>query len=60
MIEVRAALILLGSTGCGAVAGALCLAAGASWPAALLGAGSAVGAAFGVLCLVVESGRPSD
>ncbi|WP_285758626.1 hypothetical protein [Nocardiopsis ansamitocini] len=57
MIEVRAALILLGSTGCAALAGALRLAAGASWPDALLAAGAGFGAAVGVLVLMVERDR---
>lgn len=60
MIEVRAALILLGSTGCGVLAGTLRLAAGASWPDALLAAGAAFGAAVGILTLVVRSDRSSD
>ncbi|QKW32458.1 hypothetical protein HUT17_04820 (plasmid) [Nocardiopsis flavescens] len=57
MIEVRAALILVASTGCAALTGGLRLAAGASWPDALLAAGAAFGAALGVLVLVVKHDR---
>lgn len=53
MIEVRAAVILLGSAGCAVVTGALGLAAGASWPEALLMAAGSVAAAFAVLTHVV-------
>lgn len=54
MIEVRAALILLGSAGCGAIAGALRLAAGGSWPDALLTASAGFGVAVGVLVVLVK------
>ncbi|CAM3746698.1 hypothetical protein [Nocardiopsis rhodophaea] len=60
MIEVRAALILLASVGAGVIAGALRLAAGASWPDALLTAGAAAGAAFGLLTVAVKPDNPSD
>lgn len=53
MIEVRAALILLASAGCGVLTAALRLAAGASWPDSLLAAGAASGAALGILAFVI-------
>lgn len=59
MIDVRAAVILLGSVGVGAIAGALRLAAGGSWPDSLGVAGAALAFAVGVLALVVkESDSP--
>ncbi|MEU5858725.1 hypothetical protein ABZ799_25675 [Nocardiopsis dassonvillei] len=57
MIEVRAALILVDSKGCAALAGALRLAAGASWSDVLLAAGAVFGAAVGILVLLVRSDR---
>lgn len=55
MIDVRAAVILLGSAGCGVVTGALRLVAGDSWPNALLAAAAASGIALGVLATVVKA-----
>ncbi|GAA1465005.1 hypothetical protein GCM10009603_43930 [Nocardiopsis exhalans] len=60
MLEVRAALILLGSAGCGVITGALRLAAGTSWPDSLLAAGAAAGAALGILVLVVKADRSPE
>lgn len=60
MIEVRAALVLLGSAGAGAVTGALRLAAGASWPDAVLAAGAAFGGALGLLLVVVKGERAEE
>lgn len=57
MIDVRAALVLLGSGGCGAIAGALRLAAGGGWPDALLTAGAAVAATVTVLVVLVKTDR---
>lgn len=57
MIDVRAALVLLGSGGCGAIAGALRLAAGGGWPEALLTAGAAAAAAIGILTMLVKADR---
>lgn len=59
MIEVRAALILLGSAGCGVLAAALQLADGGSWPSALLLGGSAAAGACALLVLLVRSGPDS-
>lgn len=60
MVDVRTGLILLGSTGCAVLAGALRLAAGVSWPDALLAAGAAFGVAVGILALLVKSDRSPE
>ena len=60
MIDVRAAVILLGSAGCGAIAGALQLAAGGSWPDSLRAAGAALALAVGVLALVVKDSKSPE
>ncbi len=53
MLEVRVALILIGSAMIGAITVGLCLADGTSWPSALLSGGAAAGAAVGVLALAI-------
>ncbi|WP_436892264.1 hypothetical protein [Nocardiopsis dassonvillei] len=54
-------MILIGAGGCAVLAGALRLAAEASWPEALLVAGAALGAAVGLLAtLVKEEALPED
>ncbi|MGI5122819.1 hypothetical protein ACQEU5_25210 [Marinactinospora thermotolerans] len=56
MLDVRTALILLGSTGAGALAVALCLADGDSWPAALLVGGGAAAGACALLGMLIRPG----
>ncbi|GAA1749001.1 hypothetical protein GCM10009834_02260 [Streptomonospora arabica] len=55
MIGMRAALTLLGSAGIGALAAALTLADGGSWPAALLMGGAAATGACGLLAWLIRS-----
>ncbi|XKK39446.1 hypothetical protein HFP72_35225 [Nocardiopsis sp. ARC36] len=57
-MTVRMAVILIGAAGCAALAGALRLVDGASWPEALLVAGAALGAAVGLLATVVKGEAP--
>lgn len=53
MLDLRTALILLGTALVSLMAGGLQLADGQSWPAALFTAGTAGGVALGVLSAVI-------
>jgi hypothetical protein len=58
MLDVRTALILLGSAGVGVLAVALRLADGGSWPAALLVGGGAAAGACALLGMLIRPGNP--